>query len=105
EQVEFLIAVREAAVHSGVDLVLNARVDVYVRGDDPPAVRLSGALDRAKRYLEAGADCVYPIGLYDLDAIRELAQVGPINVLFTPAPPRPTPPAPAPAVRTTFRPG
>ena len=87
EQVDFLTAVRQAAVHSGVDLVLNARIDVYVRGDDPPAVRLAGALERAQRYLEAGADCVYPIGLADADAIRELVQVGPVNVLFTPATP------------------
>lgn len=102
EQVEFLIAVREAAVHSGVDLVLNARVDVYVRGDDPPAVRLAAALDRSKRYLAAGADCVYPIGLYDLAAIRELAQVGPINVLFTPAAPSLTELAEAGVARISF---
>jgi 2-methylisocitrate lyase-like PEP mutase family enzyme len=87
EQVEFLRAVREAAVHSGVDLVLNARIDVYVRGDDPPAVRLDAALERARRYLEAGADCVYPIGLADAGAIGKLVEVGPINVLFTPAAP------------------
>jgi 2-methylisocitrate lyase-like PEP mutase family enzyme len=87
EQVDFLTAVRRAAVHSGADLVLNARIDVYVRGDDPPAVRLEAALERAQRYLEAGADCVYPIGLADADAISELVQVGPVNVLFTPATP------------------
>ena len=102
EQVDFLVAVRAAAVHSGVDLVLNARVDVYVRGDDPPAVRLAAALDRSQRYLEAGADCVYPIGLYDLTAIRELAQVGPVNVLFTPAAPSLTELAAAGVARISF---
>jgi 2-methylisocitrate lyase-like PEP mutase family enzyme len=87
EQADFLAAVRQAAVHSGLNLVLNARVDVYLRGDDPMPVRLAAALDRGRRYLEAGADCVYPIGLADPDAIRELAQLGPTNVLFTPKTP------------------
>jgi 2-methylisocitrate lyase-like PEP mutase family enzyme len=87
EQVEFLSAVRAATVHSGFDVVLNARIDVFVRGDDPPAVRLDAALQRAQRYLEAGADCVYPIGLADAEAIGKLVQVAPVNVLFTPATP------------------
>ena len=86
EQVEFLIAVREAAVHSGVDLVLNARVDVYVRGDDPPEVRLAAALDRSKRYLAAGADCVYPIALWEPDAVAAFVAGadGPVNVTAVP---------------------
>jgi 2-methylisocitrate lyase-like PEP mutase family enzyme len=87
EQAEFVAAVRQASIHSGLDLAVNARVDVYVRGDDPPAVRLAAALDRARRYLDAGADCVYPIGLSDPDAIRELVHIGPMNVLFTPSTP------------------
>jgi len=45
---------------------------------------------------------VYPIGLYDLAAIRELAQVGPINVLFTPTAPSLTDLAEAGVARISF---
>jgi 2-methylisocitrate lyase-like PEP mutase family enzyme len=102
EQAEFVSNVRAASVHSGLDIVLNARIDVYVRGDDPAPVRLAAALDRARRYLEAGADCVYPIALYDLAAIRELAQVGPVNVLYAPGAPSLTELAEAGVARISF---
>jgi len=48
---------------SGVPLVLNARVDVFVGVTVPEAQReqVTGAADRARRYVDAGADCVYPI--------------------------------------------
>src|SRR5690606_11803669 len=37
EQVDFIAGVREAARTAGVDLVINARIDTYLRGDSPPA--------------------------------------------------------------------
>jgi len=48
---------------SDVPLVLNARVDVFVGVTDPEAQseRVAAAVDRARRYVDAGADCVYPI--------------------------------------------
>jgi 2-methylisocitrate lyase-like PEP mutase family enzyme len=64
------------------DLVVNARVDVYVRG--------VGGRDEARRrgrlYLEAGADCVYPIGLEDLEEIGALVAEleAPVNVHVRP---------------------
>ena len=48
------------------------------------------ALERANAYLEAGADCVYPIGLWEVDALRLfMSEVrGPVNVARVPqAPP------------------
>ncbi|GAA2648812.1 isocitrate lyase/phosphoenolpyruvate mutase family protein [Nonomuraea recticatena] len=80
EQADFLAAVRAAA---GADLVVNARVDTYVAGDRTTA----DALIRGRRYLEAGADCVYPIGLADAEEIGTLAAQLPINVLFRPGAP------------------
>jgi 2-methylisocitrate lyase-like PEP mutase family enzyme len=59
-QAEYLAAVKEAGRAAGVDLVLNARVDVHVRGG-----RLDDGLVRAVAYRDAGADCVYPIFCHD----------------------------------------
>ncbi|MFB4282180.1 MULTISPECIES: isocitrate lyase/PEP mutase family protein [unclassified Nonomuraea] len=82
EQADFLAEVRAAA---GDALVINARVDVYLHGR---ATR-EEALERGRRYLEAGADCVYPILLADEDEIRALTGElgGPVNILFRPGAP------------------
>ena len=87
EQAELLAGVRAAAGAAGLDLVVNARVDVYLHGTGGPDERLAEALRRARRYRAAGADCVYPIGLGEPDAIRALAAEGPVNVLFRPGTP------------------
>jgi 2-methylisocitrate lyase-like PEP mutase family enzyme len=42
----------------GVDLVVNARVDVHLRQVGPPEGRLGEALRRSRLYVEAGADCI-----------------------------------------------
>jgi 2-methylisocitrate lyase-like PEP mutase family enzyme len=44
------------------------------------------ALERGRAYLEAGADCVYPIALWERDALAELVAgtPGPVNVLALP---------------------
>jgi 2-methylisocitrate lyase-like PEP mutase family enzyme len=93
-QADFLAAVRAEAGH---ELVINARVDVYVRqraGDvaaDDPARRQAvtdDAVGRANRYLAAGADCTYPI-LAPSAALAELVQRthGPVNAMFRPGGP------------------
>ncbi|MCK2217112.1 isocitrate lyase/phosphoenolpyruvate mutase family protein [Actinomadura sp. ATCC 31491] len=81
-QADFLAAVREAATSLGVDLVVNARTDAFLRRAGSPEDRLAATIDRAGRYLAAGADCVYPIAASDPDVIRALARgiPGPINV-------------------------
>jgi 2-methylisocitrate lyase-like PEP mutase family enzyme len=58
-----IAALRHAAEGSGVPLVLNARVDLFhdTRDDEVQLTRVPEAIDRARRYLDAGADCVYPI--------------------------------------------
>jgi 2-methylisocitrate lyase-like PEP mutase family enzyme len=79
EQADFLAAIRAAA---GTELVINARIDAFVRKAGTPEEQLRTALDRAARYLAAGADCVYPIGVGDLDLIGMLVKEisGPVNV-------------------------
>jgi 2-methylisocitrate lyase-like PEP mutase family enzyme len=77
EQVEWIRAVKAAAP----ELVLNARVDVFLHGSR----EIDEAVERANAYLAAGADCTYPI-LCPVEAIAELARRidGPINVIATP---------------------
>src|SRR5262249_21960169 len=68
------------------ELVLNARVDVFVRR----AGGVGDAVARGNAYLEAGADCVYPIAC-PVEAVADLAREieGPINVLVLPGLPSP----------------
>ncbi|WP_336204826.1 isocitrate lyase/phosphoenolpyruvate mutase family protein [Nonomuraea sp. LPB2021202275-12-8] len=84
-QAEFLAGVRAEA---GAALVINARVDTYITGPTGDRTHAE-AVRRARRYLEAGADCVYPIGLADEAAIEALVtEVGePVNILFRPGAP------------------
>jgi len=73
------------AIHAAVpELVLNARVDVFLgkQGGVPEAV------ERANAYLEAGADCAYPI-FCPPETVEDLVHGvnGPINVLLSPGMP------------------
>jgi 2-methylisocitrate lyase-like PEP mutase family enzyme len=85
---ERLAAIKEAGRRAGVDVVLNARVDSFLRaapGADPEAV-VDDAVARGRRYAAAGADCVYPIAARGRAAIRRLVQeVGaPVNIVAVP---------------------
>jgi 2-methylisocitrate lyase-like PEP mutase family enzyme len=85
-QAEYIAAVRAAA---GSGLVINARVDVYVRprADGEDAVT-ADAVARARVYLAAGADCTYPI-LAPPEALRVLVlrTGGPVNAMHRPGGP------------------
>lgn len=70
EQAARLAAVRAAA---GRDLVINARIDVFLRAADARSV-LPEAIERARAYLDAGADCVYPILLRDPAVLAEFVR-------------------------------
>ena len=96
EQAEWLRAVRAAAAERNHRLVINARIDVFLTAhgsDGRGQVELvDDALRRAHAYVQAGADCVFPIVLWERDALRAfLAQApGPVNILrIPPAPPEP----------------
>ncbi|MFI8182951.1 isocitrate lyase/phosphoenolpyruvate mutase family protein [Actinacidiphila glaucinigra] len=88
EQTEYLAGLRAA----DPDLVINARTDRFVRGAGGPAERLADTADRMRAYLEAGADCVYPIGALDETAVRAVVEAvdgRPVNVLSWPGGPSP----------------
>jgi 2-methylisocitrate lyase-like PEP mutase family enzyme/nucleoside-diphosphate-sugar epimerase len=95
---EWLNAVRKAATEAGYPLVINARIDVFLAGFIAGAGAgtqeglVPEAVRRAHAYLEAGADCVYPIVLWEADALRQFSSefTAPINVTRLPqAPPLP----------------
>jgi 2-methylisocitrate lyase-like PEP mutase family enzyme len=83
----WLTAVREAAVEREYGLVVNARIDVFLAdgGERPQIELVDEAVARARTYLAAGADCVYPILLHDADAISAFVDAVdvPVNVLAT----------------------
>jgi 2-methylisocitrate lyase-like PEP mutase family enzyme len=88
EHAGYLGHIMEASRARGVEIVLNARIDVHLRQIGSPDERLSMALDRARRYLDAGAHCVYPIFVNDDATLTELVALGaPVNVLFMPGAP------------------
>jgi 2-methylisocitrate lyase-like PEP mutase family enzyme len=86
EHAEYIGAIRAAADAAGVDLVINARTDVFLKPagtfDDP----LAEAISRLQACEAAGARCVYPVLAPDADAVRTLlAELsGPINVIAHP---------------------
>src|SRR5262245_28850842 len=92
---EWLAAVRRAASDDGYELVINARVDVFLAGflaGAGPGTQdelVPDALRRASAYLEAGADCVYPIALWERDPLhRFMSDVGgPVNAIRLPQAP------------------
>jgi 2-methylisocitrate lyase-like PEP mutase family enzyme len=97
EQAAWLRAVRQAASDDGYPLVINARVDVFfapaLAGAAPgtQAKLVPEALARAHAYVDAGADCVYPIALWQTDALRTFVdQAGaPVNITRMPQAPSP----------------
>jgi len=88
-QLEKIQAVREAALKTGVLLVLNARTDVYLAQVGAPELRYLEAIKRVLAYRDAGADCVFVPGLRDPETIRQLVQDAkcPINILAGPGSP------------------
>jgi 2-methylisocitrate lyase-like PEP mutase family enzyme len=94
EQAEWLRSVREAATAAGFGLVINARIDVFLSASPnvPQTELVPEAVARARAYLQAGADCVYPIALWDADALRAFVDGagGPVNALAFPKAPPPS---------------
>ncbi len=90
-QAEWLAAVREAALAEGYPLVINARIDTFFHPfladeNGPQEGFVSEGVRRANTYLEAGVDCVYPICLWEMNALRRfMSEVsGPVNIAREP---------------------
>jgi 2-methylisocitrate lyase-like PEP mutase family enzyme len=81
EQAGDIRAARQAAPH----LVINARTDVFLRGQGG----VPEAIERGKAYAEAGADSFFVPGLRDLEQLRQIVDaVGlPVNAMAVPGGP------------------
>ena len=92
---QWLASVRGAASQEGYELVINARVDVFLgpllagAGPGTQLELVPEALRRARAYAEAGVDCVFPVVLWEPDALRRfMAEYqGPVNVVRMPQAP------------------
>jgi 2-methylisocitrate lyase-like PEP mutase family enzyme len=85
--------IKELAAHAGVDLWVNARTDVYLRGLTSAPAAPEETVARARRYRDAGADSIFVPGLFEEQAIAQMVAdvVMPLNVLAWPGlPPRTT---------------
>ncbi len=82
-QVEKLRAIKKLSESMRVPLVINARTDAlrYEPGDDD--AKLKETIRRAIAFRDAGADCVYPMGLTDADSISTFVKAlnFPVNVM------------------------
>jgi 2-methylisocitrate lyase-like PEP mutase family enzyme len=77
---------KEAGARLGIDLFVNARVDVYLHNLATGPARMDETLARAKRYQAAGADGIFVPAVSDPDEIRKFASAIdlPLNVLAWP---------------------
>jgi 2-methylisocitrate lyase-like PEP mutase family enzyme len=82
-QVENVKMIRKLGETTRIPLVINARTDAlrYAEGDE--GARFKEAVRRATAYRDAGADCVYPMGLIEAASIATFVKAldFPINVM------------------------
>jgi 2-methylisocitrate lyase-like PEP mutase family enzyme len=84
--------VKRVSARLGVDLFVNARTDVYLRGLAPKGRQVEETLARAERYRAAGADGLFVPGVVDAAEIRAIASAAglPLNVMARPSLPSPS---------------
>src|SRR4030095_12729714 len=69
---ERIAATKRGAARAGVDLFVNARCDVYLKGLATPERALEESISRGLRYREAGADGFFLPALVDPAGIRQV---------------------------------
>ncbi|MEO6831322.1 MAG: isocitrate lyase/phosphoenolpyruvate mutase family protein [Chitinophagaceae bacterium] len=88
EQSERISIIRKVADKIGVPVFINARVDIYIHGDEftTPEEKFAETVKRGLAYKMVGADCIFPIGIRQKDAIEKLISElkMPINILALP---------------------
>jgi 2-methylisocitrate lyase-like PEP mutase family enzyme len=84
--------VKRTGARLGVEVFVNARTDVYLRGLAPKGRQVEEALSRGERYRAAGADGLFVPGVVDAAEIRALAAGAglPLNVMARPGLPSPS---------------
>lgn len=83
---EKILTARAVATGAGIDLFINARTDVFLRGLAPPEARVAAVLERAARYRAAGASGIFVPGATDPVEIQAIAAGAglPLNVMARP---------------------
>jgi len=89
EHAERILIARQTATSMGGDLLINARTDLYLFQVGDVKTRFSAAVERARLYRRAGADCVFVPGVIDMSTIAELVKAieGPLNIMAMPGAP------------------
>lgn len=82
-QVKKLRMVKKLVGSLKIPFVLNSRTDAYKFAEGDDEARLKEAIRRATAYRDAGADCVYPMGLVDSSMIKTFVEAlnCPVNVM------------------------
>lgn len=77
---------RRTADRAGVALFINARTDVFLRPAESTGARIAEAIERGRRYVEAGADGVFVPGAADAASIAALVSglPAPVNIMAGP---------------------
>ncbi|HEY1198141.1 MAG TPA: isocitrate lyase/phosphoenolpyruvate mutase family protein [Thermoplasmata archaeon] len=83
-QVRKLEAIQRLGKSMGIPLVINARTDALRLAPGDDGERLHEAIRRSIAYRDAGADCVYPMGLTDAESISTFVRAlrCPVNVMI-----------------------
>lgn len=79
-------AIKGAVAKAGLDIFINARIDVLLKKLAPPENAIEETLSRAKRYREAGADGIFVPRISKLDEIKLVSSsIGglPLNAMAT----------------------
>jgi 2-methylisocitrate lyase-like PEP mutase family enzyme len=82
-QIEKITTVRRTAARLGVNIVINARTDVFLAQIGEPSTRFDRACERLQAYIAAGADCIFLPGVADESTIRRAVEIlnFPLNIL------------------------
>ncbi|MEP7070164.1 MAG: isocitrate lyase/phosphoenolpyruvate mutase family protein [Usitatibacter sp.] len=86
EQAEKIAAIAAAVRASGIPIVINARTDSFWLKIGDERQRLAESIERANRYREAGASCLFVPSAADKATIKTLVDEidGPLNILTVP---------------------
>jgi 2-methylisocitrate lyase-like PEP mutase family enzyme len=80
-------AIRENVANLGLDLFVNTRTDVYLRGIASGAAAVKEIIHRASRYGAAGCDSLFVPGLANIDVMEAIAaaiEPMPLNIMAVP---------------------
>jgi 2-methylisocitrate lyase-like PEP mutase family enzyme len=82
-----IAAIRDQVAHSGFDLFINARTDVYLRGVASAEAAIEEIISRSSRYRAAGCDGLFVPGLSAVDAMAMISTAiapMPLNIMAVP---------------------